>query len=205
MSGLGAKITGAISSFLAGVGGTIVTACATIAAGVVSFFAGAEIGKTVGSYLFPDDKELYDGYSGIKGTLELVKDTFVAIYDDIDMKNQKASAALTEKWEDLKKAASTKFSEMKTNITNALNDIVTSAIQRGTQIYEAIKNPFETLKQFILNLINSARTWGYNLITAIANGITGGSSNLINAFGTAVKNAAENAFNNSLIKFWCGL
>lgn len=57
-----------------------------IVAGIVSFFAGAEIGKKLGEYLFPDDAELYQHYSGLRGTLEMLKDTVVGAYDLYIMK-----------------------------------------------------------------------------------------------------------------------
>jgi len=53
----------------------------SIAAGIVAFFVGAEIGKMIGEYLFPDDKELYEGYKGIAGTMQMVKDLIVSIGD----------------------------------------------------------------------------------------------------------------------------
>lgn len=44
---------------------------------------GLEVGKTLGSLIFPDDKELYDHYSGIYGSLMLIKDLVIGIYDGI--------------------------------------------------------------------------------------------------------------------------
>lgn len=52
-----------------------------IVAGITTFFAGAEIGKKIGAWIKPDDKELYENYSGIIGTLSMLKDTVVAAYD----------------------------------------------------------------------------------------------------------------------------
>lgn len=70
------------------------TAGATVAgyvvAGIVSFFVGAEIGKLWGKHLFPDDKELYEKYSGIKGTIDMLKDTVIAAYDLWVMKAEEA-------------------------------------------------------------------------------------------------------------------
>lgn len=61
-----------------------------IIGGIVAFFAGAELGKYIGKYIFPNDAELYQHYSGLKGTLEMLKDTVVAAYDLWVMKAQDA-------------------------------------------------------------------------------------------------------------------
>ena len=57
----------------------------SIAAGIVTFFVGAEIGKMIGEYLFPDDRDLYEGYKGIAGTMQMVKDLIVGIGDFCQM------------------------------------------------------------------------------------------------------------------------
>lgn len=76
-------ITGAATS--AGTTSAATSAGASVAssfiAGVISFFAGAELGKYIGKNIFPDDAELYEGYSGVMGTIKMVKDTVVAAYD----------------------------------------------------------------------------------------------------------------------------
>ena len=46
----------------------------SLVAGIVAFFAGADIGKQIGAWLFPDDAELYEHYKGITGTLQMIKD-----------------------------------------------------------------------------------------------------------------------------------
>lgn len=188
-----------------------------VVGGIVAFFEGAEIGKLIGYTLLPDDAELYESYMGIEGTLRLINDTADAFYDDLGFKfeawwnYQKGWLEKAKEW--IKQYISDEVdrfkmmwativkdaTKFKDDVTVKAKELANGIKQKSEELAEFIKHPFETLKQFILNLINSARTWGYNLITAIANGITGGSSNLINAFGTAVKNAAENAFNNSLV------
>ena len=57
----------------------------TIAAAIVAGFAGAEVGKSIGAAIFPDDAELYEHYDGIIGTLNLIKDTAVAAKDAVVM------------------------------------------------------------------------------------------------------------------------
>ena len=46
---------------------------------------GLEAGKTIGSKIFPDDKELYEHYSGVTGSVELMCGTVKGLYDDLLM------------------------------------------------------------------------------------------------------------------------
>lgn len=55
------------------------TALTAILGSVMAFIAGSEVGKKVGAWLFPDDAELYEHYSGISGTFEMLKDTIDGI------------------------------------------------------------------------------------------------------------------------------
>lgn len=82
ISGISSFLTADIGATLAA-GGTsagIMFASALVAA-VTSFLAGAELGKKLGAYLFPDDKELYESYSGIEGTCNMIKDLVIALKD----------------------------------------------------------------------------------------------------------------------------
>ena len=56
---------------------------------------GLEAGKTIGSIIFPDDKELYEHYKGVTGSLEMLKDFVVALYDSIGMIVSKAWEQMT--------------------------------------------------------------------------------------------------------------
>lgn len=53
---------------------------AELAAAIVAAFAGAEVGKAIGGMIFPEDKELYEQYSGIEGTLRMIADSVKAIF-----------------------------------------------------------------------------------------------------------------------------
>lgn len=46
---------------------------------------GLEAGKTIGEKIFPDDKELYEHYKGITGSLNLIKDFAIAVVDAFKM------------------------------------------------------------------------------------------------------------------------
>jgi phage-related minor tail protein len=82
ISGISSFLTADIGATLAA-GGTsagIMFASALVAS-ITSFLAGAELGKKLGAYLFPDDKELYESYSGIEGTFNMIKDLGIALKD----------------------------------------------------------------------------------------------------------------------------
>lgn len=134
-SSLGSVLASAASSigtfFTADLGATMAaggtaavgTACAAIASSVVAFFGGAEIGKKIGSYLFPDDADLYEHYSGITGTLNLLKDTAVTIGEEISYGLQDAWGAAKAAGQEFAEGTSEHFNNFKTNVTTALDNV----------------------------------------------------------------------------------
>lgn len=109
---LGTKISGALPAigkfFTADLGATMsaggataaATAGAAIVGGLTAFIGGSEIGKKIGEWIFPDDKELYEKYEGVKGTFELYKDFFVTLGEEI---SDKVGTA----WDNVKEATGT--------------------------------------------------------------------------------------------------
>ncbi len=135
VSGLGSSLSGALSSigtfFTADIGATLAgggvaavgTACAAIVAAVVSFFSGAEIGKKIGAWIFPDDAELYESYSGITGTLTMLKDFGIAVKDLFVMAWEDASRAIGNAWDSLKTAASEKWGALKDTASQVVEGV----------------------------------------------------------------------------------
>ena len=134
-SSLGSVLASAASSigtfFTADLGATMAaggtaavgTACAAIASSVVAFFGGAGIGKKIGAYLFPDDADLYEHYSGITGTLNLLKDTAVTIGEEISYGLQDAWGAAKAAGQEFAEGTSEHFNNFKTNVTTALDNV----------------------------------------------------------------------------------
>ena len=134
-SSLGSVLASAASSigtfFTADLGATMAaggtaavgTACAAIASSVVAAFGGAEIGKKMGAYLFPDDADLYEHYSGITGTLNLIKDTAVTIGEEISYGLQDAWGAAKAAGQEFAEGTSEHFNNFKTNVTTALDNV----------------------------------------------------------------------------------
>ena len=112
-------------------------------AGIVTFFAGAELGKYIGKNIFPDDAELYEGYSGIMGTLMMVIDTVVAAYDLWVMKAEEA-------WENIKTCCSLLGAAF-----SALSSLVKSSIKEMVEKFtEFKKNAEDGLKELATNIGN---------------------------------------------------
>lgn len=106
LSSLGSTIAGFFSNLVSGIGtfltSTIGTVLTSVVSSIVAFFAGAEIGKHIGSAIFPNDSELYESYSGIMGTIEMLKDTFVAAVDFIKFAWEDLTAFFSGLWEGIK-------------------------------------------------------------------------------------------------------
>lgn len=127
------------ATFAAGGTTALATAAAAVIGSIISFFAGAEIGKKLGGLIFPDDEDMYDAYSGIVGTLTMLKDLFFAVIDYVKFE-----------WEDF-------IDGVKTDATNAWTVISTvygaigdwfeekfnDAKERVSKIWDAITLPFE--------------------------------------------------------------
>lgn len=209
----------AISTALSGVGGTIAVACATLASSIVAFFAGADIGNTIGKYLYPDDKELYEKYDGIKGTINLTLEAIVTFYERayerisgwiqkwVEYQKNCVTTATTfvkEKFNDIKTFAISKMTEIKTNITNVLNGIITgiqTAVSNmvtfvkngGTNIYTAVTSVFTSIGQFFATLPQKAMAWGSNFISGLIEGMKQKISNIGGMVSTVVNYVRQNA------------
>ena len=199
-SGIASIGTG-ISEVMAGVGGTILTACATIASSVISFFAGAEIGKVVGASIFPDDIELYAEYQGITGTVQMLIDTLDAMWYQLSelfsawWEYQKGiiesvKTFLAETWTNIKTNVSENFEAIKTIVTVCWDYIKQTVSDRVTGMFDDIKNTFLNMVNFVTEIITKAKTWGSELIGNIKKGIDDGIKGLkdsVNNAGNAIK------------------
>lgn len=167
LSAIGAQVT----AFLAGIGGTILTACATIGASIVSFFAGAEIGKSIGAYIFPDDAELYEHYDGIKGTFLLLKDFLTTLGSEIVEGAKQYYNNLYEATELLNEELAFLWEDIKFKVLEIWDAIKQGVTEKVTALIEGVKEHFGYLKDFFQELIQNAFNWGADLINSIKEGI----------------------------------
>ena len=136
---------------------------AKILFGIVEFFAVAEIGKLWGQYLFPDDKELYEGYSGITGTLQLLKDFIMGLgewlYDYLTVGWSMVIAKLeiyTTKFVESFKAL---FTVLKTVLTGDWDNLG-SVVENINTIYDALREGNQSIKESEENFENLRRKFG---------------------------------------------
>ena len=104
----------------------------TIASMLYAAITGYNIGNSWGAELFPDDAELYEHYSGIKGFFQLIKDDSQAMVDFIDMgwedlwKKSKENLKSYETvalafWETFKKSASDTWEDIKDGFSGVID------------------------------------------------------------------------------------
>ena len=132
-----------IGGALAAGGATAVgTAAAAVGGSIVAFFGGAEFGKMIGTYMFPDDAELYAHYAGISGTLELVKDTAVTFAERTQEHVQTA-------WGNVQEAGAVmaeRTGEHLDNIKQSAGDTFNNVIEAGNTLKDRTSEHFETMK-----------------------------------------------------------
>lgn len=175
ISGISSFLTADIGATLAA-GGTsagIMFASALVAS-ITSFLAGAELGKKLGAYLFPDDTELYESYSGIEGTFSMIKDLGIALKDFFVMT-----------WEDGVQRYKTALDVAKA----AFEGLITGLIIKWTNGWNTMKDSFLSAIYTIRDVFKSIINGIISGINEVSNGIktvTGGRIN----FGT-IKPMAE--------------
>ena len=186
LANIGAQVT----AFLAGIGGTILTVMATIASSIVSFFAGAEIGKSIGAYIFPDDAELYEHYDGIKGTFLLLKDFLTTLGEEIVEGAKKYYNNLKESTELLNEELAYLWEDIKTKTLEIWESIKQGVTEKAQALIEGVKEHFGYLKGFFQELIQNAFNWGADLINNIKEGIMS-KINAVKEAATSVGNAIK--------------
>ena len=164
----GAEAAGAASA--AGV--TLGTILGGGVAATLAAVLGGEVGNLIGYTIFPDDAELYEEYSGIRGTLKLFKDTAITFAEETRdnvpeawrlLKERTAEHAenlkkkiseffsdtksdSTQKAEDTKTNVSSKWETLKTNISQASDNTKKNITDNWTKIKEAVKGDVDIIK-----------------------------------------------------------
>ncbi|MBP5291952.1 MAG: hypothetical protein J6Y90_04990 [Lachnospiraceae bacterium] len=161
----------------AAAGGTIATA---ILGGVIAALGGLEVGKKVGALIFPQDADLYDSYSGLSGTWQLLKDTAQAAWDGIVMLVEAAGKNLKATWEDVKTAAGI--------IWEAIGAAVQSGVDKITTIVDGVKTVFENIIDFIKNVFTGNWEAAWKNVTSIFETVFSGIKDVANkVIGSVVK------------------
>ena len=160
-----------VSSFLtADIGATLAAGgtsagimfASALVASITSFLAGAELGKKIGAEIFPDDKELYEGYSGIEGTFKMIKDLAVALKDFFVMTWEGG----VKNWKSVLELVKTAFSSMLDGLVNSWKTAWNNMKNFFSSIFDGIKSVFK-------GVINGI-TGGINKVTSGLRTISGG-------------------------------
>ena len=162
LSSLGTFLTADLGTTIAA-GGTaaVGTALSAVVASIASFFAGAELGKKIGGWIFPDDADLYAHYSGISGTLELLKDTAITF-------GERTAEHVTNAWNGIKTATSematnakTEWTNFKTGVQMSVEDVKTFAgkcKESFTNLKDGVKSAMETAGESVKSKVESINT-----------------------------------------------
>ena len=155
----GAEVAAAGTS----IAGSVMTWAAGLAAAVAAFFVGADIGKLIGYTMKPDDAELYEGYMGVKGTCQMMKDLWDALAYDIGTKIDAFKEKHTVLWSALKQSVSMGLTFLKNSFANAFGSIysyVFGVLQRIIDGIALVKTAMNTIREAKerQNQVNSART-----------------------------------------------
>ena len=138
--------------------------------GAVAAIAGLELGKKIGTWIFPSDAELYQHYSGITGTFNMLKDFFVAFKDFLGMtwdtiKNKATEASLNaaNSFSDMKNRVSEKLNGLKSTVSSIFSALAKMALQWGrdliTQFINGIKQKWNDLKNTMSNMSATVRSY----------------------------------------------
>lgn len=143
-----------VGGALAAGGATAVgTAAAAVGGSIVAFFGGAEFGKMMGTYMFPDDAELYAHYAGISGTLELVKDTAVTFAERTQEHVETAWGNVTEAGQTMAERTGEHLDNIKQGTSNTFNNV----IEAGNTLKERTSEHFENMKTNVGNSLNNVQ------------------------------------------------
>lgn len=142
--------------------GMMVTA---IVGAVAAGFGGAEIGKKIGAAIFPDDAELYEHYSGISGTLEMLKDTVIGAWDLIAIGAEGLRDKIVAKWEEIKVSTTATWGDVsvatqaawdavKNKVSTAVEDTWAKAVEKWNAIKSSTEEAWNKVKEA------TERIWG---------------------------------------------
>lgn len=192
LSGLGSFMTADIGTSLAAGGATAgATIGGAIAGSAVAAIGGMEIGKKIGAAIFPDDAELYEKYSGITGTFEMLGETFVTL-------GERTAEHAANAWSAIKDGVS---SLAETIANSALAAKIIEIRDTFISSWQAIANFFAPVVESIKYTAGAAFDWMAAKIMPIVGAIKAkfesdwqGILNIANTVHAALKTAVQTAY-----------
>lgn len=181
-------------------GGTtaVATAGTAIVGSVIAFFGGAELGKKIGAMIFPDDADLYEHYSGITGTFEMLGDFFVTFGERTVEHWNNLKQATAEKWGEMKEAVSGAVEAINTAVNTKVDDVKQKVASRWNELKQNTSTAWENVKSNTQTVWNTTKD---NVVTAaqtLGDRTREHVSNLKNRLSTLwseAKTAASNTWN----------
>ena len=158
VKGLGAAFEGA-----SGAAAMLGTVFSTVFAGIVSFLAGAEIGKKFGAWIFPDDADIYEHYSGIAGTFEMLRDLVVTVAEEIWYKWIDIFRFLKEAWGNVKQNALDAWGGIKEAFGNA--------IEWFTKLFEGVSKAIGKVMDGVVGIVKKPINTIISLLNTFIDGI----------------------------------
>lgn len=120
--------------------------------GFLALIIGAEIGKKVGEKIFPEDKDLYEHYSGIKGTFELLKDTVVTL-------TERTGEHISNSWDNIKEATKVFGERTAEHVTNSWDTIKEAGKTFAERTGEHFDNFKKSGKKSFDDVVTASKTF----------------------------------------------
>lgn len=170
-----------------GAAATLGTVFSTVFAGILSFLAGAEIGKKLGAWLFPEDADIYEHYSGIKGTFEMLRDLIVTIGEEIYYKWQDIVAFFKDAWANIKQFGHDAFEGLKSLWIGAAEWFDSTVVEPIVGFFSGLWENVTTFAQSawdgICKIFGDAAGW----FTKVFNGVSEAIGKIMNGIVGIVK------------------
>ena len=128
--------------------------------GILAFLGGSEVGKKIGELIFPEDKDLYEKYEGVKGTFQLYGDFFKTLGEEIADNVGRAWDKVKEKTGELKEDTGNKLKDAAFNFADFGFTVVAKINDVKKSISDLTDNASEKLKSFndsVAEKVNSVK------------------------------------------------
>lgn len=186
----------------AGAGSLALTIGTALVGGILSFLAGSEIGIKIGEALWPEDMELYQKYEGVAGKIDLIKDSWQALVDFIDLIDLKEKMfGWLPSAEEMGENGTAIIEGLKSGMLAALETIGT-AISPGLKgIIDLVKtifliaSPSKVMEDIGMNIVQGLIDGWNNNIDKIFTAITDFGNKIIEKFND-VKSKVTTLFSN---------
>lgn len=134
--------------------------------------------KTVTNKTTELSKSLSTTWNSIKSSATTLWEN---IKTTINQKQENIRQTTTTAWNNIRSAVSTALSGMLSNINSSFSSMVSTISSKVSSAYSAIQSGFNNAVSFIKGLSSSAKTWGSDMITGFANGISSAMSKVTSA------------------------